>query len=349
VSVLTEGHVIKIGIVGLGYWGPNLVRVFMEQGAGGQVRVTAAADANEARRQIIHAKYPALQLFNDAHALIKSDVDAVVVATPLAHHFPIALAALQAGKHVLVEKPLTPTSAEAETLIAEAHQRGLTLMVDHTFVYNPAVVRLREMIARGDLGELLYFDSQRINLGLFQPDTDVMWDLAVHDMAILDYLHGATPTSVSAIGVAHLAGHPENTAFITMQYPTKFIAHINVNWLSPVKIRQLLIGGSRRMVVYDDMAPGNKLRIYDAGAERLTEDDPQYLRRVEYRLGDMLAPYVSDAEPLATLAAHFIKCIQGKETPRSGGDAGLRIVRLLEAATESVRKNGLPISYEKRV
>ena len=336
---------IKIGVIGLGYWGPNLVRVFAERQ---HVSVTAIADLSEDRRQRIQSRYPSVRAFADADELINSDVDAVVVATPLAFHFPITLKALQAGKHVLVEKPFTSTAAQAEILIAEAAKQRLTILVDHTFVYNPAVILIREMILRGELGDLLYFDSQRINLGLFQPDSDVIWDLAVHDLAILDYLSDQSPTTVSALGVAHLEGHPCNTGFITLQYFSKFIGHINVNWLSPIKIRQLLIGGSRRMVIYDDLAQGNKLRVYNSGAEKLTESDPEYLRRVQYRIGDMWAPHVHYTEPLANLADHFVACIQGREQTRSGGDVGLRIVRLLEAATDSIKKGSIPVALSEK-
>jgi len=251
---------------------------------------------------------------------------------------------LRAGKHVLVEKPFTATADQARILIADAQNRGRTLMVDHTFVYNPSVKLLGKMIAENHLGDLLYFDSRRINLGVFQPDADVIWDLAVHDFSILDYLVAQPPSAVSAVGAAHIDGHPNNTAFITLQYPSQFVAHIDVNWLSPVKVRQTLIGGNRRMVIYDDLSRDNPVKVYDCGAEGIHGEDSTYTRRIDYRFGDMWAPHVPAAEPLAGLAAHFLECIAGRGVPKSGGDAGLRIVRILEAASESVRRDGAPVS-----
>ena len=303
------------------------------------------ADFRADRCDRLRVRYPTIHSFATADELIGSDVQAVVIATPLAHHFPIALRALQAGKHVLIEKPFTSTAAEAQILIDEAAKRKLTLLVDHTFVYNPAVSKLRDLITSGELGELLYFDSQRINLGLFQSDSDVVWDLAVHDLAILHHLTGDIPVSVAAVGAVHLEGHPVNTAFITMQYARRFIAHVNVNWLSPVKVRQLIVGGSKRMVIYDDLGPGNKIRVYDCGAEGLAADDPDYRRRVDYRFGDMWAPHVDPAEPLGRLATHFVACIEKRAEPLSGGDAGLHVVRLLEAAKASIEKSGTPVPF----
>ncbi|MBY0511223.1 MAG: Gfo/Idh/MocA family oxidoreductase [Rhodospirillaceae bacterium] len=333
---------VKVGVIGLGYWGPNLVRVF---GGDARAAVVGAADPLADRRALITSRFPAIATFSSGEDLIDADVDAVVVATPLASHYDLALRALRAGKHVLVEKPFTATALQAEMLVSEAARRGLVIMVDHTFVYNPAVVRLKEMIKSDHLGELLYFDSRRINLGLFRPDSDVIWDLAVHDFSILDYLVGGMPLAVSAVGVAHINGQRNNTAFITLQYTNQFVAHIDVNWLSPVKVRQLLVGGGRRMVIYDDLAPDSRLRVYDCGVDGLAADDADYRKRVEYRFGDMWAPYVPSTEPLTELAAHFLDCIEKKDTPRSGGEAGLRIARILEAATQSLRRGGIPVSF----
>jgi predicted dehydrogenase len=332
---------IRVGVVGLGYWGPNLVRVFNESG---RSVVAGIADLRPERCAALSARYPGAEIFPSVEALITSEVDAVVIATPLRDHFPMALSALRAGKHVLVEKPFTETAVQAEMLVAEAGKRGCVVMVDHTFVYNPAVLMLGKMVREKHLGDLLYFDSRRINLGLFQPDSDVIWDLAVHDFAILDHLVDARPTAVSAVGAAHIEGHRHNTAFITLQYPGQFVAHVDVNWLSPVKVRQLLIGGSQRMVIYDDLSPDNRVRIYDCGAEGVAADDPEYSKRVDYRFGDMWAPHIPATEPLAGLAAHFIDCIECRAVPRSGGDAGLRIVRILEAASSSMRQGGAPVT-----
>lgn len=337
---------IRVGVIGLGYWGPNLVRVFNESGSS---VVTRVADRRPDRCTRVKARYPNVEIFESADDVCTSDVDAVIIATSLRDHFSLALQALRAGKHVLVEKPFTQTAAQAETLIAEAAQRGLTLMVDHTFVYNPSVLLLNKMVSENHLGDLLYFDSRRINLGVFQPDADVIWDLAVHDFSILDFLVDAPPSIVSAVGAAHIEGHPNNTAFITLQYPSQFVAHVDVNWLSPVKVRQLLIGGSQRMVIYDDLSSDSPVKVYDCGAEGIRGADPEYNRRVDYRFGDMWAPHVSGREPLASLASHFLACIAGRETPRSSGEAGLRIVKILEAATESMRRGGAPIPLSTKV
>jgi predicted dehydrogenase len=335
------GGGIRVGVIGLGYWGPNLVRVFDEhQGA----TVAGVVDAVGSRATAIAARYPRARVFETAEELIATDIDAIIVATPLQSHHQLAMQALRAGKHVLVEKPFTATAAQADDIVREADSRGLVAMVDHTFVYNPAVIHLKKMIAEGHLGDLLYFDSRRINLGLFNPDADVVWDLAVHDFSILDYLVGEMPSSISAVGAAHIAGHQNNTAFITLQYSNHFVAHVDVNWLSPVKVRQLLLGGSRRMVIYDDLAPESRLRVYDCGVNGLATDDSDYRRRVEYRFGDMWAPHVPSTEPLADLAAHFIDCINERIAPRSCGESGLRIVRILEAATSSLKQGGTPVS-----
>ncbi len=336
---------LRIGVVGLGYWGPNLVRVFAENPG---ATVVGVADTVPTRCQTLTAKYSGVRSFATAEALIGSDLDAVVIATPLATHYPLALAALRSGKHVLVEKPFTASAQQAEFLATEARRLGLTLMVDHTFVYNPAVTRLAEMIGAGQLGDLLYFDSRRINLGLFRPDSDVIWDLAVHDLSILDFLVDATPSAVSAVGAAHIAGHRNNTAFVTLQYPNQFVAHIDVNWLSPVKVRQLLVGGSRKMVIYDDLAADNRLRVYDCGVDGLAPDDPDYQRRVEYRVGDMWAPRITAREPLADMAAHFVACITGGAEPRTGAESAIRITRILEAATQSLGQGGTPVSLTQR-
>jgi predicted dehydrogenase len=337
----SDEPVTTVGVIGLGYWGPNLVRVFNENK---RVVVSAVADTRSERCARIKTQYPGARIYSSAEELIESDVDAVAIATPLSTHFSLAMKALQRGKHVLLEKPFAASSEQARQLARMAAAQRRVIMVDHTFVYNPAVVRLGEMIAANDLGELLYFDSRRINLGLFQADADVVWDLAVHDFAILDRLVGDAPEAISAVGAAHLDGHPNNTAFITVRYPNQFVAHIDVNWLSPVKIRQLLIGGSKRMVIYDDLAIDNKVRIYDCGAEGLSAHDPEHKRRVDYRIGDMWAPHIPPKEPLAELAAHFIDCIRGRDKARTGPEAAIRVVRMLEAASESLRLGGVPVS-----
>jgi predicted dehydrogenase len=287
-------------------------------------------------------------MFTCGSELIASGIDAVVIAAPLREHYTLAVEALNAGKHVLVEKPFTASSEQAQDLIRLGQEKNLVVMVDHTFVYNPAVLLLADLIKKSELGDLLYFDSRRINLGLFRPDADVVWDLAVHDLAILDYLVGVRPSVISAVGAAHLDGLPNNTAFVTLQYPNQFVAHIDVNWLSPVKVRQLLIGGSRKMVIYDDLAVENRVRVYDCGADGLYGQDPDYRKRIDYRFGDMWAPHIAAKEPLAELAAHFGDCITGRAQPRSGADAGLRVVRMLEIASLSQRMGGAPLPFQMK-
>lgn len=332
---------IKIGIIGVGYWGPNLARVFNE--ASGS-NLTAVCDANPKRLAFIQQRYPLVKPFENADDMIASDIDAVIIATPLASHYPLALKALNAGKHVFVEKPFTETSAQATELIELAAKLNLVLLVDHTFVYNPAVRRIKQLIDQGDIGKLHYYDSIRINLGLFQPDSNVIWDLAIHDFAIINYLVQEMPVSIAAIGAAHVEGYLENTAFITLQYNSGFIAHINVNWLSPIKLRQILIGGDKKMVMYDDLQVGNRVKVYDSGVDPMEQSDAQYQRRIGYRTADMWAPHIPSIEPLATEAAHFINCIDGKEKPITSGEVGLQVVRMLEATSRSLESNGTPVS-----
>ena len=270
-----------------------------------------------------------------------TSVDAVAIATPVSSHFELAMAALRAGKHALVEKPMTSTAEQALTLIDEADRRGLVLMVDHTFVYTNAVAKIRELTQNGDLGEIYYYDSVRINLGLFQHDVNVLWDLAVHDLSIMDYvLAGQTPAAVSATGLAHIPGQPENIAYMTMFFDGRMIAHVHVNWLAPVKVRRTLLGGSRRMIVFDDLEASEKIKVYDRGISLNPSQENLYQMLIGYRAGDMWAPQLGVAEALQTEARHFIECIEQKKTPRSDGRAGLRVVRLLEAASRSMSHQG---------
>jgi predicted dehydrogenase len=250
------------------------------------------------------------------------------------------MAALRAGKHVLVEKPMTATSEQSMTLIDEAEKRGLVLMVDHTFVYTSAVARMRELTQNGELGEIYYYDSVRINLGLFQHDVNVLWDLAVHDLSIMDYVLAQTPVAVSATGLAHVPGQPENIAYMTMFFGGRLIAHVHVNWLAPVKVRRTLLGGSRRMIVFDDLEASEKIKVYDRGISVNPSQENVYQMLVGYRSGDMWAPQLGITEALHTEAKHFLHCIENKKTPTTDGHAGLRVVRLLEAATRSMAQQG---------
>jgi predicted dehydrogenase len=332
---------IGIGVVGYGYWGPNLVRNFAQvDGAA----VVAVCDASAARLDVVAKLYPAVSTYTDiASTLADPAVDAVAIATPVHTHASLAREALRAGKHVFVEKPFTSTSAEAEELIALADERDLTLMVDHTFIYTSAVRKINELVRAGDLGSLYYYDSVRVNLGLFQSDVSVMWDLAVHDLSIMDFLLDRDPVTVSATGVAHVAGHPENMAYLTCMFDDNLIAHIHVNWLAPVKVRQTLLCGSEKMVVFDDVDMSEKVKVYDKGVILDDAAEHVYQRHVGYRTGDMWAPRLDNIEALAVETRHFVDCIRTGATPLSDGRAGWRVVRILEAAHDSMAQRGLPV------
>ncbi len=332
---------IGVGVIGYGYWGPNLVRNFVECPS---TRVVMVADRRAARLTEAQRRFPGLQVTEDAAALIAHpEVQAVVVATPVATHFELAMAALKAGKHVLVEKPLTHSVEQGEQLVAEAAARGLTLMVDHTFVYTPAVRKMREMVAAGELGDIYYYDSVRINLGLFQHDVNVLWDLAVHDLSVMDYVLGRQPVAVSATGVSHVAGEPENIAYMTMFFDGSLIGHVHANWLAPVKVRRTLLGGSRRMIVFDDLEGSEKVKVYDKGISVNPSPDDVHQMLVGYRTGDMYAPQLPVTEALQIEVRHFAECIEQGLTPTTDGAAGLRLVRLLEAATASMAARGATV------
>jgi predicted dehydrogenase len=333
--------VIGIGVVGYGYWGPNLVRNFS---MASDAAVVAVCDARDERLATVNKLYPTIKTYDDVNEmLLDPAVDAVCIATPVTTHFPLAMKALQADKHVFVEKPFTATVAEAEQLIALGDERGRTLMVDHTFIYTSAVRKIKELVVDGSLGKLYYYDSVRVNLGLFQSDVSVMWDLAVHDLSIMDYLIGQDPISVAATAVAHVAGQPANMAYITCMFAENVIAHFHVNWLAPVKVRQTLLCGSEKMVVFDDVDMSEKVKVYDKGIILDEDDATIYQRHVGYRTGDMWAPRLDNIEALAVEAQHFVDCIRSGEAPLTDGRAGLRVVRILEAATQSIGDRGTPI------
>jgi predicted dehydrogenase len=334
--------VITVGVIGYGYWGPNLVRNFMDAPGG---RVGFVTDVRAERLAQVTARYPSVKVSSDCRDLIDDpSVDAVAIATPVSSHFELAMAALGAGKHVLVEKPMTATSEQSLALIDEAAKRGLVLMVDHTFVYTNAVKKIRELKQNGDLGDVYYYDSVRINLGLFQHDVNVLWDLAVHDLSIMDYVLAQTPVSVSATGLAHVAGQPENIAYMTMFFEGRLIAHVHVNWLAPVKVRRTLLGGSRRMIVFDDLEASEKIKVYDRGISVNPSAENVYQMLIGYRAGDMWAPQLALTEALQTEARHFLESIDQRRTPTTDGHAGLRVVRLLEAATQSMAQHGTLVS-----
>jgi predicted dehydrogenase len=332
---------IRIGVIGYGYWGPNLVRNFAET-PGAEVR--AVCDLRAERRALLRTRYPGLQTPAEPDSIMADpDIDAVVIATPVSTHHDLALLALRAGKHVLVEKPLASTSEEGRRMVDEADQRQRVLMVDHTFVYTGAVRRMRELIDDGSLGEIYYYDSVRVNLGMFQHDVSVLWDLAVHDLSIMDYLLIGRPVAVSATGMSHLPGQPENVAYLTLFFADRRVAHIHVNWLAPVKVRRTLIGGSQKMVVYDDLEPSEKVKVYDKGVTVDHQPDGVYQMLIGYRTGDMWAPRLDTTEALRREAETFIRAIETGEPPPTDGRVGLRVVETLEAATRSLAARGRPV------
>ncbi|HYL78872.1 MAG TPA: Gfo/Idh/MocA family oxidoreductase [Bryobacteraceae bacterium] len=332
---------INVGIVGCGYWGPNLIRAFTEVS---DARVIAICDISADHLAAMHRRYPALRTTTNFDDLLAApDLDAIVIATPVATHFDFAMAALRSHRHVLVEKPMASSSDDAARLVDEAARQRLTLMVDHPFIYSSAVRKIGELIRAGDLGDLYYYDSVRINLGRFQSDVNVLWDLAAHDLSILDYLIGTPPARISATGARHLEDTAHNIAYLTLFYDSGLLAHAHVNWLAPLKVRRTLIGGSRRMIVYDELEPSEKVKIYDSGAAPSANDDVSREMRIGYRTGDMWAPRLEVKDALETAAAHFIACIAAGTPPLSGGESGLRVVRQLEAATQSLYADGRPV------
>jgi predicted dehydrogenase len=335
---------IGVGVIGYGYWGPNLVRNFNSvEGA----KVVAVSDKTPGRRAAVETNYPAVKVYADAKEMIADPkVDAVLVATPVNSHFELAMMALEAGKHVLVEKPITTTAEQAARLIEEAEKRKLTLMVDHTFVYTAAVRKIKELVDQGSLGQLFYYDSVRVNLGLFQHDVNVLWDLAVHDLSIMDFVLNRPPKMIAATGVASVPGQPESLAYLTCFFGDNLIAHFHVNWLSPVKIRKTLIGGSHKMIEWDDMELSEKLRVYDKGITMTTSAEGVYQLKVGYRAGDMWAPHLPNVEALQVEARHFIECLTAGRKPTTDGHAGWRVVRILEAASKSLSQHGAPITLE---
>jgi predicted dehydrogenase len=335
---------VGVGVIGCGYWGPNLVRNFAHHD---QSKVVALSDMRVDRAERLAAWYGEPSVSADPMELIHDKaVDLVVVATPARTHFTLAKAALEAGKNVLTMKPMAIAVEDAEELVALAERKGLLLAVDHTFVYSGAVRRMREMLESGDLGDVYYVDSVRINLGVFQSDVNVIWDLAPHDVSIIDYiLGGGLPVEVGAIGAAHAGSRRENIAYLTMQYEPDVIGHVHVNWLAPAKIRRTIVGGSKQMLVYDDMQPSEKLLIYDRGVTISPWDDPEkvYSQLVSYRSGDVRAPRLDDREALAVEADDILSCLATGDQPVANGASGLRTVRILDAAARSARHNSHPI------
>ena len=337
---------VGIGVIGCGYWGPKLVRNFSRASTS---QVTTVCDLRYERAARVGAEYRVPRVTDRPEdVLAASDVQVVVVATPSVTHFELARRAIERGKHVLVMKPLTTRVDQAEELCQLAERKGVVLAVDHTFIYSGAVRKMKALIDAGEIGDLYYFDSVRINLGLIQPDVSVLWDLAPHDVSIMDYLLARDPISVSAAGASHGGSPAENIAYITVRYEGSLIAHMHVNWLAPVKVRSTIVGGSKKMMIYDDMEPSEKLKIYDKGFsvvhELAPEESAQWM--VAYRSGDMHAPHVDTREALAVEADEMLEAIAGRAPIVTDGWAGLRVVRVLEAAQRSVERSGavVPLS-----
>ena len=327
---------MNFGVIGYGYWGPNIVRNLANL-EGSQVK--AIAEISPAARKRAQKAYPGVNVTaNSAEVIESPEIDAIAVVSPVWTHYELAKSALQNGKHVFVEKPFTSNTAQGEELINLAEQKNLTLMVDHTFLFTGAVKKIRQMLDEGTLGQLYYYDSTRVNLGLFQHDINVLWDLAPHDLSIMDYLIKGSPEAVVATGQSHLNGH-EGVAYMTIYFPEKMIAHINVNWLSPVKVRTTLIGGEKRMLVWNDLEADEKLKVYDKGVN-ITNREGMYELLVHYRSGDMWAPQLEQIEALRHEVAYFEECITAGKKPFNDGCAGLRVVKMLEAASESLSKRG---------
>ena len=327
---------IRFGVIGYGYWGPNIVRNLRAlEGC----QVVGICDQTPAARKRIPVTNPGIPVHSDASELIKSpDVDAIAVITPVWTHYELTKAALENGKHVFVEKPFTSNVAQAEELINLAAQKHLQIMVDHTFLFTGAVRKMQKLLKEGALGKLYYYDSTRVNLGLFQHDCNVIWDLAPHDLSIMNHLLSKDAEAISATGQAHLNGH-EDIAFITAYFPDSMIAHVNVNWLSPVKVRTTLIGGEKKMLVWNDLEADEKLKVYDKGVD-VKSREGVYNLLVSYRSGDMWAPHVEQVEALRLELGYFVECINKQEKPFNDGHAGLKVVRMLEASSESLAKRG---------
>lgn len=328
---------IRIGVIGYGYWGPNIVRnLHSTEGA----QVVSLCDTRHERLKLAKKTYPAIEITTNPNELISSpDIDAVAIITPVFAHYELAKNALNNGKHVFVEKPFTSTVSQAEELIEIADKKKLITMVDHTFLFTGAVKKIKELIDNGTLGQLYYFDSVRVNLGLFQHDVNVIWDLAPHDLSIMDYLVEHKATAVVATGKSHFESGLEDIAYLTVFFPDKMIAHFNVNWMSPVKVRTTLIGGDKKMIVWNDLEPDEKIKVYDKGV-KVKSTENVYNLLVSYRSGDAWVPKVDQIEALKLESEYFIDCITHNRAPINDGKSGLRVVRILEAANKSIKHRG---------
>jgi predicted dehydrogenase len=336
---------ISLGVIGCGYWGPNLIRNFTQL-SGCSVR--GMCDLNEVRLKHLGALYPSVPTFTDFRKILETaGLDAVAIATPVKHHFPLAKASLLAGKHTFIEKPMASSSAQCEELIEIAERRGLVLMIGHTFLYSSPVQKIRQIIRTGDVGEIRYINSRRLNLGLFQRDINVAWDLAPHDISIILHLLGEFPESVNCSGNAHVTPGIEDVTNMSLSFSQQRFATIQSSWLEPRKIREMTIVGTQRMIIYDDLQTHEKIRVYDVRVERPPHYDSFAEFHYSYHYGDSFIPYLKQEEPLRTECEHFLDCIQNGSAPVSGGPAGLEMVRILEAASASLKANGAPINFPK--
>ena len=335
-----------VGVIGCGYWGPNLLRNFNQLPVSS---VKYCSDLSDERLEHMKALYPGITVTKRFEDLLEDpEVDAIAIATPVSTHYPIARACLEAGKHVLVEKPMTGKISESEELVAMAEKNGLVLFTGHTFVYVAAVQKMKALLDAGELGEALYMSSTRVNLGLFQEDINVIWDLAPHDISICNYLFGSQPVTVSTYAKSYIRPGIEDVAFLVLQYPDNVIAHIHVSWLDPCKIRRTTLVGSKKMLVYDDTNPLEKIRVYDKGVDVLPHYDTFGEFHLSYRFGDIVVPKIHGGEPLKEECSHFIECINDRScTPRSGGREGLAVVKVVERACESAKLGGAPLPLER--
>jgi predicted dehydrogenase len=327
---------IKVGVIGYGYWGPNLLRNIANDP---NCTVVALAERRRDGRERAARSFPGLRTCEDASEVIAmADVDAVVIATPVATHFPLARAALLAGKHVLVEKPICSTVAEGEELVALAARLGLTLMVDHTFLFTGAVKTITQTVRSGRLGKVCYFDSMRVNLGLFQTDVNCLWDLAPHDLSIIDHLMDDQIVGIDVTGYCHLNAGLPDMVYMTLHYASDLVAHFNLSWMSPMKVRRFVIGGKKQMLIWDDLDQDQKIRIYDSGIEVRSEDQRATIVP-DYRVGDIYSPRVPRGEALAGVISHFVAVIRGQETSIMDGACGLKVVKVLEEAQKLLDRN----------
>jgi predicted dehydrogenase len=328
---------IQVAVIGCGYWGPNLIRNFLSCPS---TELIAVCDGNPAQLEAVRKTHSHLKLVSSVEQLLELPLQAVAIATPVSTHFPLASRCLEAGLHVLVEKPLAATVGEAEALIGLAARHKRVLMVDHTYLFGNPVRRIKELVDNDELGDLYYVDSVRINLGLFQSDINVVWDLAPHDLSIVDHVLGLEARSTSAWGCAHVKPDIEDVAYVNVDFHERMLANFHVNWLSPVKVRQMIFAGSRKSLIFNDLNTTEPIKVYDRGVEVGAGPEERRKALVGYRTGDVWSPYVEPGEALQTMVRHFAECIREEKPPLSDGRAGLRVVRILEAATRSIRAQG---------